>query len=133
MTASRDPRWVLLAETGEYSTLGRHREPGVEEIAAAEDALIRAGRAGWLAIMSPVGARPRCPRIGDGASTSRSFCLLRCGCDGIPTATCGHRGGKGLTCSKLNVAMLVPWNKSFKIQFPQGPMDLSATQHPNSR
>ena len=52
MPVSRDPRWVLLAETGEYSTLGRYREPDAEEIASAEDALMRAGRAGWLAVMS---------------------------------------------------------------------------------
>jgi len=52
MPTPSDPRWVLLAETGEYSTLGRHREPGEEDIAAAEAALARAGRSGWLAVMS---------------------------------------------------------------------------------
>ncbi len=52
MPVARDPRWVLLVETGEYSTLGRHREPDAEGIAAAEDALMRIDRAGWLAVMS---------------------------------------------------------------------------------
>jgi hypothetical protein len=52
MPTSRDPRWVLLAESGEYSTLGRHREPDDEAIAAAEAALAKADRAGWIAVMS---------------------------------------------------------------------------------
>jgi hypothetical protein len=52
MPTPRDPRWVLLAETGEYSTLGRHREPDADDIAAAEAALARVGRAGWIAVMS---------------------------------------------------------------------------------
>ena len=52
MPVARDPRWVLLAETGEYSTLGRHREPDEQDIAAAEIALAQAGRSGWVAIMS---------------------------------------------------------------------------------
>jgi hypothetical protein len=52
MPTPRDPRWILLAETGEFSTLGRHREPGEEDVAAAENALAQVGRAGWLAVMS---------------------------------------------------------------------------------
>ena len=52
MPTARDPRWVLLAETGEYSTLGRHREPDDDDIAAAETALARSGRSGWLVVMS---------------------------------------------------------------------------------
>ena len=52
MPVARDPRWVLLTETGEYSTLGRHREPSEEDIAAAEVALARVGQTGWLAVMS---------------------------------------------------------------------------------
>ena len=52
MPTPRDPRWVLLTETGELSTLGRHREPSEEDIAAAEAVLARAGRSGWLAVMS---------------------------------------------------------------------------------
>ena len=52
MPIARDPRWVLLTETGEYSTLGRYREPNADEIAAAESALARAGSSGWIAVMS---------------------------------------------------------------------------------
>lgn len=52
MLNARDPRWILLAETGEFSTLGRHREPEDNDIAAAEAALATAGRAGWIAVMS---------------------------------------------------------------------------------
>jgi hypothetical protein len=52
MPTARDPRWVVLAETGEYSTLGRHREPDQDDIASAEAALAQAGRAGWVAVMS---------------------------------------------------------------------------------
>lgn len=52
MPVARDPRWVLLTESGEYSTLGRHREPSEDDIAAAESALARAGQSGWLAVMS---------------------------------------------------------------------------------
>lgn len=52
MPTVRDPRWVLLAETGEYSTLGRHHEPDEADITAAEAALAKVGRAGWLAVMS---------------------------------------------------------------------------------
>lgn len=52
MPNAGDPRWILLAESGDYSTIGRHREPDEEDIAAAEAALERAGVAGWIAIMS---------------------------------------------------------------------------------
>lgn len=52
MPAAKDPRWVVLVESGEYSTLGRYREPDPNEINAAEIALARAGLAGWLAVMS---------------------------------------------------------------------------------
>ena len=52
MPNHRDPRWVLLTETGELSTLGRHRAPTEDDIAAAEAALDRTTQAGWLAVMS---------------------------------------------------------------------------------
>jgi len=52
MPAAPDPRWILLAETGDYSTIGRHRDPNEEDIAAAEAALAHAGHSGWIAIMS---------------------------------------------------------------------------------
>lgn len=52
MQGARDPRWIVIAESGEYSIIGRHREPAEDDIIAAESALARIGRAGWLAIMS---------------------------------------------------------------------------------
>lgn len=51
MPAALDPRWVLLSETGEYSIIGRHREPEEADIAAAELALAQAGVSGWIAVM----------------------------------------------------------------------------------
>lgn len=52
MPTSRDPRWILLVDNGEYSTLSRHREPDADDIAGAEKALRQASKAGWLAVMS---------------------------------------------------------------------------------
>ncbi len=52
MPNSRDPRWILVTETGEFSTLGRYRKPSEEDIAAAEAALARTGSSGWIAVMS---------------------------------------------------------------------------------
>lgn len=51
MTAGRDPRWIVLLETGEYSIVGRHREPDADDLARFEAALERNGRSGWLAVM----------------------------------------------------------------------------------
>lgn len=51
MTPARDPRWIMLLESGEYSIVGRHREPDPDDIARFEAALGRAGQAGWLAVM----------------------------------------------------------------------------------
>jgi hypothetical protein len=52
MPTARDPRWILLAETGEYSSLSRYREPDADDVAAAEKGLLQAARSGWLAVMS---------------------------------------------------------------------------------
>lgn len=52
MPSAKDPRWVALIESGEFSIVGRHREPEPDDIAAAEASLARAGLAGWLAVMS---------------------------------------------------------------------------------
>lgn len=49
---AKDPRWIVLAEDGRHSSVGRHREPDVEDIARIEDGLRQAGLGGWLAIMS---------------------------------------------------------------------------------
>jgi hypothetical protein len=40
-----------LTEAGEYSTVGRYREPDKDDIATMEASLSRAGLSGWLAIM----------------------------------------------------------------------------------
>jgi hypothetical protein len=52
MPTARDPGWILLLETGEYSSLSRYREPDAHDIASAENALLQAARSGWLAVMS---------------------------------------------------------------------------------
>ncbi len=52
MPIPRDPRWILLVDTGDYSSLSRYREPDAEDIARAEEALRQASKAGWLAVMS---------------------------------------------------------------------------------
>ncbi len=52
MAIPRDPRWILLVDTGDYSSLSRHREPDAEDIARAEEALRQVSKAGWLAVMS---------------------------------------------------------------------------------
>lgn len=52
MPIPRDPRWILLVDTGEYSTLSRHREPDADDIAGIERALRQISRAGWVAVMS---------------------------------------------------------------------------------
>ncbi len=41
-----------LASPVSTPTLGRRREPDEEDIAAVEAALAKAGRAGWIAVMS---------------------------------------------------------------------------------
>ena len=63
MVAGRDPRWVLLVETGEYSTLGRYTEPTEADLIAAEAALTRAGCSGWLAVMSCSVHSPDIPEL----------------------------------------------------------------------
>lgn len=49
---SSDRRWVILAEDGRYSTIGRASDPTDAEVEEAEDALRRQGLSGWLAVMS---------------------------------------------------------------------------------
>jgi hypothetical protein len=46
----RERRWLLLAEDGAHSWLGRATDPTEEEIAASEEALARAGTGGFLAV-----------------------------------------------------------------------------------
>jgi hypothetical protein len=49
---SSDRRWVIVAEDGRYSTVGRASDPTDAEIRQAEDALRAQGLAGWLVVMS---------------------------------------------------------------------------------
>jgi hypothetical protein len=63
MTTRRDPRWVILLETGEYSIVGRNREPDQDDIARFEAALDRESRAGWLAVMDRSEYAPGTPEI----------------------------------------------------------------------
>ncbi|MFT8246458.1 hypothetical protein [Roseomonas sp. BN140053] len=48
--AARERRWLLLAESGDHSWLGRATDPTEDEIGAAEGSLRRAGVGGFLAI-----------------------------------------------------------------------------------
>ncbi len=60
----RETRWVVIAEDGRFSTLGRASDPTEAEIQAAEDGLRSQGLAGWLAIMegNPYVGAWSCPR-----------------------------------------------------------------------
>jgi hypothetical protein len=48
--AARERRWLLLAETGDHSWLGRASDPSEDEIGAAEASLRRVGTGGFLAV-----------------------------------------------------------------------------------
>ena len=49
---SSDRRWILLTENGEWTTIGRSRDPSDEDIGHAEAEFRSRGLAGWLAVMS---------------------------------------------------------------------------------
>ena len=49
---SSDRRWIILAEDGRSSIIGRARDPSEADIDAAEASLARNGTGGWLAVMS---------------------------------------------------------------------------------
>ena len=62
--AARDPRWVLLAPSGDYGILGRRSEPGADDIERAGRALADAGvPGGWVAIMSSSEHADRAPEV----------------------------------------------------------------------
>lgn len=46
-----EKRWIVLAEDGRHTTLGRHTDPTEEEITRAGAGLKAAGLGGWLAVM----------------------------------------------------------------------------------
>lgn len=47
---ARERRWIVLAEDGRHTTLGRDTDPTGGEITAAEQALVAQGLDGWLAV-----------------------------------------------------------------------------------
>ncbi len=47
---TRERRWIVLAEDGRHSTLGRDTDPTEAEITATTQALTAQGLHGWLAI-----------------------------------------------------------------------------------
>lgn len=47
---ARERRWLLLAETGDHSWLGRETDPGEDEIGSAEASLRRVGVGGFLVV-----------------------------------------------------------------------------------
>lgn len=49
-THARERRWLLLAEEGSHSWLGRATDPDEDDIARAEASLERAGVGGWIAV-----------------------------------------------------------------------------------
>ena len=49
-TLIRERRWLLLAEEGSHSWLGRNTDPDEEDLDRAEAALIGAGVGGWVAV-----------------------------------------------------------------------------------
>lgn len=48
--STRERRWIVLAEDGRHSTLGRNTDPTEAEIASTEQALAAQGLHGWLAV-----------------------------------------------------------------------------------
>lgn len=48
---SRERRWIIIAASGQYVTMGRHSDPTLEELQEAEEALRAQGKSGWLAVM----------------------------------------------------------------------------------
>jgi hypothetical protein len=51
---SGERRWVVIAENGGHSTLGRHTDPTEDKIQTSEAALIAQALAGWLAVAEGV-------------------------------------------------------------------------------
>jgi hypothetical protein len=73
---SGERRWIVLAEDGRYSSLGRATDPTQEEVAAAEAALAAQGVKGWLAVMQGnpyVGKVPRLMEVRPLAEPTKPF------------------------------------------------------------
>ena len=48
---SREKRWIVLAEDGRHSTIGRHTDPTEDDLERAAASLRAASLGGWLAVM----------------------------------------------------------------------------------
>ena len=74
---SRERRWIVSAESGQFSTLGRHSDPSEDEILVAESGLRAAGLSGWLAVAEGgfhvPGTYPRLMEIRRLCDPERSF------------------------------------------------------------
>ena len=73
---SSERRWIVLAEDGRYSTLGRASDPTEAELATTETALVAQGVKGWLAVMQGnphVGAVPRLMEVRPLAGPTKPF------------------------------------------------------------
>ena len=46
----RERRWLIVVETGQHVTIGRHTDPTDDEIAQVASQLDSAGLAGWLVV-----------------------------------------------------------------------------------
>lgn len=52
MKQPKDPRWIIITESGEWGLAGRHTDPSEDEISVMEANLTSQGTAGWLAVAS---------------------------------------------------------------------------------
>jgi hypothetical protein len=50
MGKQQERRWLVVVETGQHSTIGRHTDPTEEDISHAASQLDGAGLAGWLVV-----------------------------------------------------------------------------------
>lgn len=49
-SGTRERRWIILAEDGRHSTIGRHTDPSEAELVNVANALTASGQGGWLAV-----------------------------------------------------------------------------------
>lgn len=51
---NREKRWIVLAEDGRHTTIGRHSDPTEDELMDAARGLASASLGGWLALTEGV-------------------------------------------------------------------------------
>lgn len=86
---SREKRWLIVAEDGRHTTLGRHTDPTGDQIERCGTQLDRLGLAGWLVVSegvyysnAPVTllmVRPITSKAGDWGMAEREWHQLRAG------------------------------------------------------